>query len=150
MRVKKLQDNLDKLLIYWQSLSLALLYQGKPMLQSETLRDYAGRVSPGDAGLYKLSDAVSGILYGKYKADDEIVATASLYYQSAFAALSSFARVKLLRKRLWLDAVKHIRTAWKFMYVPFQSMLQDLNRVIMQSWADLLRKLMSLIKKDKK
>ena len=145
--VQKLQDNSKKLLIYWQAFSLAMLYGGKPMLESETLRDYAGRTAPGDEGLYKLSDAVSGVLYGKYKADDAEVTTSSLYYQSAYAALSPLGRVKLIGKRLWLDSVQHIKTAWQFVYAPVNEVLKGFSRTISQSWSDFLKKLKKLIKK---
>lgn len=146
-RVQKLQDNSKKLLIYWQALSLAMLHSGKPMLTSETIRDYAGRTAPGDAGLFKLSDAVSGVLYGKYKAGDTEVTTASLYYQSAYAALSPLGRVKLIGKRLWLDLVKHINKVGQFMYTPVQVVLKSLCRRISQSWSDFKKKLNKLIKK---
>ena len=99
-QVQKLNDTSKRLLIYWQALVMALTYQGKPMMGSETLRDYALRIAPGDQGLYKLSDTVSGIMYGKTRADEAALTSASLYHQSAYAALPPIGRIKLVVKRV--------------------------------------------------
>ncbi|NLC32152.1 MAG: hypothetical protein GX781_02505 [Clostridiales bacterium] len=146
-RIQRLHDNSKKLLVYWQDLSIALSNQSKPMIASETLRDYALRIAPDDAGLFKLSDTVSGVLYGKAKADDAALTFAALYYQSAYALLRPIERIRLIFTRVWLDTIKHLRAAWQILYVPVQDMLRSMRSKAEQGLSSILKKMKAFIRK---
>ena len=86
-------------------------------------------------------------MYGKASADEAVLSSASLYYQSALVALPPIGRIKLVVKRVWIDTVHHLKAGWQFIYTPVKEVLRNLQNKIEHSLMNLINRFKSFIKK---
>ena len=98
-----------QILIYWQALMALLAVAGKPILPSETLRDYAQRSAPDDHGFLSLADTISAVIYGRHRPDQSRITAARLQYRGAFLALPAYRRSWAVALRVWHDSKAQVR-----------------------------------------
>lgn len=126
-RVAKQKDSTQKFLIYWHALCVALAQQGLRMQPQETLRAYARRIAPQDAGLAGLADTVSAVLYGREQAAEQDVTVARLSYQSTYAALPRTKRTLLAASRLREDLRQQAVAALRAAEKPFRQLFEHVK-----------------------